>query len=188
MVRVPAKLEPARPAPLVIACHGAGGNPEHMLDILGSAAEDRGILVLAPQSRGSTWDAIREAHGEDALTIDRSLEALFAAIAVEPQHIAIAGFSDGASYALSLGLANGMLFSDVLAFSPGFIPAAPRLGRPRVFLSHGRADTVLPIAPTSRRIVAGLTAQDYEVEYMEFPGGHTVPEEAIARALTRFLG
>ena len=31
------------------------------------------------------------------------------------------GFSDGASYALSLGAANGDLFTHIAAFSPGFM-------------------------------------------------------------------
>lgn len=39
-----------------------------------------------------------------------------------------AGFSDGASYALSLGLPNGNLFSHIVAFSPGFM-RAPTLVR-----------------------------------------------------------
>jgi poly(3-hydroxybutyrate) depolymerase len=40
---------------------------------------------------------------------------------VDPQRICVSGFSDGASYALSLGLANGDLFTHVAAFSPGFM-------------------------------------------------------------------
>jgi predicted esterase len=34
--------------------------------------------------------------------------------------LAVSGFSDGASYALSIGPANGDLFTHVMAFSPGF--------------------------------------------------------------------
>ena len=47
------------------------------------------------------------------------------------------------SYALSLGLANGDLFTHVIAFSPGFITPAPPSGRPPIFVSHGTADQVL---------------------------------------------
>jgi hypothetical protein len=56
---------------------------------------------------------------------------------VDPTRLAVGGFSDGTSYALSLGLTNGDLFSHVLAFSPGFAVPARRRGRPRLFLSHG---------------------------------------------------
>ncbi len=46
--------------------------------------------------------------------------------------VGIGGFSDGASYALSLGLTNGDLFTHVLAFSPGFMRPASQVGRPKV--------------------------------------------------------
>jgi phospholipase/carboxylesterase len=63
------------------------------------------------------------------------------------------GFSDGASYALSLGLTNGDLFRHVIAFSPGFMAPAARRGEPPVFVSHITRDGVLPIGVTSHRIV-----------------------------------
>src|SRR5205814_5771055 len=55
-------------------------------------------------------------------------------------------------------------------------PAPPR-GRPRVFVSHGTADTVLPIDQCSRRIVPRLRQASYDVMYQEFEGPHTVPPE-----------
>jgi phospholipase/carboxylesterase len=39
--------------------------------------------------------------------------------------VALGGFSDGASYALSLDLTNGDLFASLIAFSPGFIQLDP---------------------------------------------------------------
>jgi predicted esterase len=41
------------------------------------------------------------------------LSFVFDAYPVDPERIAVSGFSDGASYALSLGLINGTLFSQV---------------------------------------------------------------------------
>jgi phospholipase/carboxylesterase len=107
--------------------------------------------------------------------------------AVDPGRVAIAGFSDGASYALSLGLANGELFSAVLAFSPGFAAPPSRHGAPRVFMSHGTGDRVLPVARTSRLIAPLLEASGLAVEYREFDGGHAIPAE-IARAASAWLG
>ena len=69
----------------------------------------------------------------------------------------------GASYALSVGLTNGDLFSDILAFSPGFMAPAVRHGAPNIFISHGTQDTVLPIDRCSRRIrilSGGLTPEN----------------------------
>jgi phospholipase/carboxylesterase len=99
---------------------------------------------------------------------------------VDPARVGVGGYSDGASYALSLGLANGDLFSDVLAFSPGFLAPAGQTGSPRIFVSHGTQDGGLPIDSCSRRIVPQLERAGYEVRYREFEGGHVVPP-GIAR-------
>jgi phospholipase/carboxylesterase len=185
LLHVPGSL-PGDAAPLVVSLHGAGGDAAAGVALLRTPAEERGLLVLAPASRGSTWDAVRGGYGPDAELLDRALAAVFAAFAVPPDRVAVAGFSDGASYALGLGLANGELFRDVLAFSPGFVPpGAPRRGRPRVFVSHGDADEVLPIGRTSRRIVPALRDDGYDVTYQEFRGPHTVPPEIAREAVDR---
>jgi predicted esterase len=126
----------------VVGLHGAGGDAEAGPALLLPLAEECGLLVMAPASRGSTWDAVRGGYGPDAELLDRALAIVFPALAVPPDRVAVAGFSDGASYALGLGLANGDLFRDVLALSPGFVPpGAPGRGRPRIFVSHGDATT-----------------------------------------------
>jgi predicted esterase len=80
---------------------------------------------------------------------------------------------------------NGDLFSDILAFSPGFMAPLRRLGRPRVFISHGVADQVLPVA-RGQAIAQRLAGEGYDVSYAEFDGAHLV-EPAIARAALRRL-
>jgi phospholipase/carboxylesterase len=115
-------------------------------------------------------------------SIDQALGQVFGQYAVDPERLAIAGFSDGASYALSLGLANGQLFDHVIAFSPGFMAPPRQEGSPKVFISHGVQDQVLPISRCSRRIVPQLKAAGYQVTYREFAGGHAVPEELSRRA------
>jgi predicted esterase len=171
----------------VVALHGAGGSAAGGLALLRAPADERGLLVLAPSSAGPTWDAIRGGYGPDVDLIDRALETAFSMVAVDAERIAVAGFSDGASYALGLGLANGRSFRRVVAFSPGFVPPARRSGRPEVFVSHGEADDVLPIGRTSRRIVPALEDDGYDVTYREFAGGHTVPP-GIAREAVDWLG
>ncbi|OLT08742.1 hypothetical protein BJF77_11825 [Kocuria sp. CNJ-770] len=108
-------------------------------------------------------------------------------MAVDPERIGIAGFSDGASYALGPGLANGDLFGHVIAFSPGFIPSAAHRGQPRILISHGVTDPVLPIDRTSRRFVPALQQTGYDVTYLEIDDAHTVPLD-IARKAAEWLG
>ena len=102
---------------------------------------------------------------------------------VDARRIAVCGFSDGASYALGLGLSNGDLFRGVMAFSPGFIPhGVEKSGTPRIFLSHGTIDQILPIDECSRRLVPQLKQAGYGVKFQEFDGPHTVPPEIARRS------
>lgn len=186
---VPVSFDPAVPVPLVVAFHGAGGVDDGPINLLSSHAETDGFIVLATDSRGRTWDAILGAYRADVAVIDRSLRYVFDNCAVDPDRIFVEGFSDGASYALGLGLANGDLFKRIVAFSSGFIPGGgARVGRPRVFMSHGAADPILPIDSTSRTIVPALRRDGYDVTYREFDGGHEVPETILDAALAWMLG
>ena len=177
VVSVPAA---AGPLPLIVMLHGAGGTGRRAARLMGPAAEAAGCIVLAPDSRGATWDAITGPFGPDVAFVSRALAQVIARCDVDPARVALAGFSDGATYALGLGLANGDRFTHLLAFSPGFlIPARPR-GAPGIFVSHGVADEVLPIDRCSRKLVPALRRQGYHVRYREFEGRHEVPP-AIAR-------
>ena len=167
--------------------HGAGGVATHGLNPLLHLAEEAGLLLLAPESRRQTWDVILGGYGPDVAFLDRALGRVFARYAVDPARLAVGGFSDGASYALSLGLTNGGLFTHVLAFSPGFMAPGEQEGAPRIYISHGVRDAVLPIDACSRRIVPRLRRAGYAVEYREFDGPHTVPPEFAREAAGWFL-
>jgi predicted esterase len=179
ILRLPPKAATG-PLPLLVLFHGAGGNAEGMLRRLGAAADNAEVAVLAPDSRDSSWDAIRDRFGRDVAFVNRALDIVFESVAVDPARIAVGGFSDGATYALSLGLINGDLFQRVVAFSPGFVVDGSAHGHPRFFISHGTADPILPIGVSSRSIVPALRKRGYEVTFREFDGGHEVPAD-IAR-------
>lgn len=172
----------AAPLPLLVWLHGAGGDARGILRLVEAQAEDAGIALLVPESRGPSWDVIRGGLGPDVAFLDAALRHAFDAVEVDPARVAIGGFSDGASYALTLGLANGDLFGRVLAFSPGFAAPPDFTGKPAIFVSHGRSDEVLPIGPCSRRLVPRLQAAGYDVRYEEFDGGHVVPGWVVAEA------
>ncbi|MGY1749297.1 alpha/beta hydrolase [Modestobacter sp. SYSU DS0511] len=174
------------PRPLLVFCHGAGGTAADALALVGDLATARGVVVVAPSSAASTWDLIAGGLGRDVATIDAALAQVLARTAVD--RVAIGGFSDGASYALSLGIANGDLAEAVLAFSPGFAAPPGRFGRPRFWVAHGTDDRVLPVARCGRRVAAELAADGYEVTYDEFAGGHVVTPGLVSGALGWWLG
>jgi predicted esterase len=152
-------------------------------------AEQHGFALLAVSSRAATWDVVNGDFGPDVEFIDRALTFAFDRCNVDPSRTGVEGFSDGASYALGLGLVNGDLFRRVIAFSPGFIPAFDETvnGDPELFFSHGRQDTVLPIDCGSRRLTALLQADSYRVTLVEFDGIHTVPVEIADQAVRWFV-
>ncbi|MGY2050237.1 alpha/beta hydrolase [Methylobacterium sp. JK268] len=187
VVLVPPSLPASHPAPLVVMLHGAGGSGREVLPLVADSAAAKGIVVLAPDSRRVSWDVIDRGFGPDTAFLDDALVFLFARLEIDPARIALAGFSDGASYALSLGLANGALFRDLIAFSPGFCAPAQREGAPRIFLSHGREDPVLPFARCGDRLAGILARASYDVAYRPFSGGHVVPAGLVEEAFRRFL-
>eukprot|EP00877_Chromochloris_zofingiensis_P000397 jgi/Chrzof1/10358/Cz04g39010.t1 len=170
-------------------CHGAGGTGVSALATFGDLSNlaDKRCILLAPDSRGRTWDMIRGGFGPDVRFIDQALAHVFDHYNVDPQHISVAGFSDGASYALSLGISNGDLMSHIIAFSPGFMRPPQQVGQPKMYISHGIHDSVLPISNCSRRLLPQLKAAGYDFKYVEFDGPHTVPLKISKNALDWFI-
>lgn len=171
---------------LVVLLHGAGGSARQGLSLMLAAAEQHGLLLVAPQSAAATWDLVSAGLGTDVRRLDRVLTEVLASYPVS--RMCIGGFSDGASYALSIGMTNGDMFDAVVAFSPGFAAPLVTHGSPRIFVSHGDADPVLPIDRCSRKLVPRLRKLGYDVTYDEFEGGHDVPDGIAARAVDWLAG
>src|SRR5215467_2408401 len=74
---VPSSYDPAKPAPLVLMLHGAGQSAEIGIRPFLSLADAAGIVLLAPDSRGMTWDFLRGSYGVDVASIDRALSYVF---------------------------------------------------------------------------------------------------------------
>ena len=137
-------------APVLVFLHGATGSGRAHLRAVLAAADRYGVVLVAPDSRHpATWDLIAQGGlGPDVAFLDRVLDAVAEAVDLDPARLAIGGVSDGASYALTVGLSNGDVFPTVLAFSPGFLVVpgggrpAPRVRVPR----HGRS------GPAHRRL------------------------------------
>lgn len=179
-------------APVLVFLHGATGSGRGHLRAVLAAADRYGVVLVAPDSRHpATWDLIADGRlGPDVAFLHRVLDAVVddLEVDVDLDRLAIGGVSDGASYALALGLSNGDVFGAVLAFSPGFLVVPAATGRPRVFVSHGTADPVLPIDACSRSFVPVLREAGYDVRFDEFDGGHTVPAPVSDAAVAWWLG
>jgi len=179
---VPTTYRPGEALPLLVTLHGAGGNGYGGLQSYLTFAESARVVLVSPDSRNNTWDRAFGGFGVDTSFLDNALSDTYLRCNIDVTRIAIAGFSDGASYALSLGRTNGDLFSQILAFSPGYMAPNVSRGRPAVFVAHGTRDTVLPVESTRNTFVPRLQRNGYPVTYREFDGTHQVPSAVAAEA------
>jgi phospholipase/carboxylesterase len=179
---VPHSYRPDEPLPLLILLHGGGHHASDWFGSYSQRAERGRFIVVAPDSFGRTWGSTGD-YGPDVSRISSALAVVFSRYAIDPGRIIVGGFSDGASYALSLGLFNGDRIRGVIAFSPGYINGRQGRGHPSFFISHGLQDTMLPI-DGSRSYVALFRNAGYAIVYREFNGGHEVPPSLSDVAMT----
>jgi predicted esterase len=193
---VPASAGPN--PPLLVLLHGAGRTRLWMIDHFKAEADRRGIVLLAPTSKGITWDAIslalaastgdnplemkmgrRFSSSRDAKRVDSAIANLAKIVPFDRARTVLAGFSDGATFALAMGMARSEKFAAVIAWSPGIAieTSLPARGR-RVFVSHGRQDPTLHFEVTCGDIVPLLKSEGAKVSFMAFDGVHQIPDAA----------
>lgn len=171
---VPASYTPSQAMPLALMLHGANSSGQQALAPFRSFVNVHPVILLAIDASDGTWDAVDRSWGADVANIDEALAFAFARCNVDPARVCVQGFSDGATYALALGRANGDLFTRIAAQSPGFIFPLAEVGAPKIYITHGIFDQVFPIDETGARIAELLSAR-YDVRYVEYEGGHELP-------------
>ena len=181
------------PLPLIVVMRGALGNAEEFATLFEPIAEQRGALLLAPESFAASWRVTAKGRqadfGADPPRIDAALKDLFSRAAVDPNRVILVGFSDGAGYGLSLALANPQLFKGAIALSPAYAWLSPGYDtHQRIFIAHGRSDDVLPPSNVSDRILPGLKAAGFDPRMRWFSGGHRIDPKALKEGLDYVLG
>lgn len=195
---VPRSYDPSKPAPMALLLHGSGDRGHTMIRAFQELADEKGVILLAPDSLDYSWDIMVAGArlrgvtrvpdwGPDVDRIDSALAMAFETYAIDPERIALIGFSDGAGYGLSLGANNADLFKTVIAFAPGLLMKVNGAGRGRVMLVHGERDDVLPLKPTRDIFAPALENLGFEVELRTFKGGHVMPEDKRAEAFDWWL-
>ena len=182
---VPPTYSDSTPAPLLVLLHGAGSRASMWESSLPSLVDGKGIVVMAFDSTVASWDRfILRGFGPDVERMNLALRYAFPLVNVDPKRVALGGFSDGASYALTLGIPNGDLFKAIIAFSAGSVFSPGPRGKPKIFISHGTTDQVIAIEYSRDVIVPQLRDEGYMVTYREFTGGHQIPKAVADEALT----
>jgi phospholipase/carboxylesterase len=186
------RIGPAKPKRVVAVLHGVGDSAEGLAPIAEYLVEnlpDSAALVLDGDEAfdgggmGRQWFSLGQmtpthiqAGVADALPrLWRRLDTLLAEEGLTHAELLLFGFSQGAMMTLS-SAAMGRSFAVGMAFAGrlGAPISPPHVGSPRLFITHGTADPVVPIADDERS-ARDLTAAGYKVMWGTVAGlGHSI--------------
>lgn len=184
---VPKSYKPGVPMPVMMMLHGFAGTGDGLRGMF-PLAEEFGVIIIAPESRGLTWGRSIPGFDADVRYLGPAYRHVAGILDIDDTRVALGGTSDGAGYALSMGLAYGNRFNHVIVFSGGQMIPFRNQGKPKIFIAHGINDTQMPIDMTARKYVPKLKADGYDVTYHEYDGGHRVPAVEIREAFKWFVG
>lgn len=152
LLHVPRGYDPARPTPLVICLHGAGGWPAQQRNLTrwDRLADAQGFLVVYPSGQGTPriWNIDDpEDRQREVRFISDLIDRLEAAYAIDPARIYVNGFSNGGGMAFVLSCALPGRIAAVGTVSPAqslpwntFADPAPM----PLISFHGTADPIIP--------------------------------------------
>ncbi|MGC4080925.1 MAG: PHB depolymerase family esterase [Vicinamibacterales bacterium] len=166
-VYVPQSYKKGVPMPILVMLHGFRSTAEAVRYTF-PLAEEFGVIVLAPESRDITWGQSSPGFDTDSRFIGMAFRWVSEVLTIDPDHVAMGGVSDGANYALNMGLAYGDTFNHLMIFSSGILAPFRKQGKTRVFLAHGTRDEQMPIDRTGRRFASELKADGYDLTYREY--------------------
>jgi phospholipase/carboxylesterase len=187
--------EPPTGYPTILALHGRGSNEE---DLIGLAPHlPQAVLWISPRAPlpvgpGSyEWYRVRVIGKPDPEqlfsaieTIDHFVDEILVAYPIDPQKLFLLGFSQGSLLSMCYTLIHPSRIAGVIAQS-GYIPNGVDLkidetevkGKP-FLLTHGEQDTLIPVE-WGRASRDRLQQLGIDLEYYEFPMGHSVSMESL---------
>jgi pimeloyl-ACP methyl ester carboxylesterase len=172
---VPESYDAAKPAPLVVALHGMGGDENTIFEayangLLKREAERHGFLVVCPKGRDSA-SMYRASAEKDVLDAMADVERTYR---VDSTRVYLMGHSMGGYGTWSIAMGHPDLFAALGPISGGGTAAgmAAIRGIPE-YVVHGDDDRTVPVTQSRNMVEAGRKA-GAEIVYVEVPGGsHT---------------
>ena len=189
----PDEIDPERGYPLLTVLHGAGRQDEQLAVAYRDEPESRQAFFLIPRSVQPTWDLIAGGNREDLDFLEYAYDLIYRRYPIDPDRQALVGYSDGASYALSIGLSNPRSFRAILGWAAGFCTVDPTFLRdddpkPHVLLEYGTHDPVFPFETVALPMRDALNGAGYPLHFRIDEGGkHWPPSDFQAEALDWFF-
>ncbi|TDX63439.1 phospholipase/carboxylesterase [Methylosinus sp. sav-2] len=188
-----AALSCGKPAFLVVMLHGEGADGQTMVDhaLNWAPTMPKAEFLSAEAPAGADgvkrWFDAADPEGlaKGLAALERFLEAALAKRRLPASHLALVGFSQGATLSLLAGVARPGPAAAVVAFAGGPYGAAPSIGpdgAPPVLLIHGDADAISPLAAV-RETKTALTGQGAKVLSMTRKGlEHAMDDDGVIAA------
>jgi len=173
--------------PLVVALHGGSGHGRDFLWSWLREARGRNVLVLSPTAQDRTWSIMGGAD-VDADRLRETIESVGTRYPVDRARVLLTGMSDGATYALLLGLRSGPPFTHLAPACGVLHPLLFAGGLDRaqdfpIYLIHGALDWMFPVY-TARMGRDALLSAGARLVYREIEDlSHTYPRDENPRIL-----
>ncbi len=187
---VPERYTPDRDWPLVVALHGGFGHGRDFLWTWLREARSRGLFLLAPTSRRTTWAL--EPPDVDEPALRSMVDFVAERWRIDPDRILLTGLSDGATYSLLAGLAEEAPYTAIAPVSGVLHPQnfangnLDRAAGRRIYLVHGALDWMFPVE-VARAAAETLERSGADLVYREIEDlSHAYPREENAAILEWF--
>lgn len=176
----PDEIDAQRSYPLVTVFHGAGRQDELLVKACRDEPKKRDALLLVPRSLAPTWDLIAGGGRRDLDFLEFAYDLIYRRFPIDPRRQALMGYSDGASYALSIGISNPGIFRAIMGWAAGFVAVDDRQIRdddpkPDILLEYGTHDPVFPFEQIALPMRESLERAGYRLEFRVDEGGRHWP-------------
>jgi len=190
----PEPFDPSRSYPLFTVFHGAGRRDELLVKACRAEPDRRQAFFFVPRSVEPTWDLIVGSTPVDLEFLEYAWDLIYRRYPIDPEQQGLIGYSDGASYALSLALSNPGTFEAVMAWAAGFVvldrSSLDSAGRKaRIYLEYGTHDSLFPFEQIAIPMRENLLRAGYDVTFSVDEGGRHMPSGSFqGEALDWFFG
>jgi len=172
---IPSAYDGSKPAPLVVALHGMGGDENSMFDsyangLLKREADRLGMMVVCPKGRDSA-SMYRGSAEQDVLDVLAEVRRDYK---VDSNRIYLMGHSMGAYGTWSVAMAHPDLFAALGPISGGGdTNGMVKIRTIPEYVVHGDTDHTVNVSQSRRMVEAGRAA-GAPITYVEIPGGSHV--------------
>jgi phospholipase/carboxylesterase len=176
----PDPIDPAVRYPLITVLHGAGRQDEMLVKACRDEPAKRQALFFVPRSLAMTWDLIAGGGRPDLDFLEFAYDLIYRRFPIDANRQALIGYSDGASYALSIGLSNPRIFRAILGWAAGFLAFDDTFvdaddPRPDILLEYGTQDEIFSFEQVALAMRTSLEDAGYTVEFRADEGGRHWP-------------